>query len=75
MEDRCIKHVPDFIKNPCRQSVTTLQEMREDACNVVRTKGVSALSWDADELNEEFKNANERGALIGKMLAAAREHL
>ena len=26
MEDRCIKHMPDFVKNPCHQSVTMLQD-------------------------------------------------
>ena len=75
LADKNIKHVPEFAVIPAKKSYDMLLGWLSTSEKCITRRGENvAMTWTVEQLEAESKQANERAALLAKMLDTARKH-
>ena len=75
MEDPKLEHVPGFAAAPAKKAHKMLATIHSEALAAMKARGIGVeLSWTMEDLQETYKEAQERCALVQQLLATARKH-
>ncbi len=75
LADKNIKHVPEFAVIPAKKSYDMLLGWLSTSEKCITKRGGSMeMTWTGEQLEVESKLAQERSALVAKMLETARKH-
>ena len=75
LADKHLKNVPEFAVTPAKKSYDLLMGWLSTSEQCITKRGENVeMTWTAEQLEVESKQANERAALLAKMLETARKH-
>jgi hypothetical protein len=75
LADKNVKNVPEFAVTPAKKSYDLLLGWLSTSEKCITKRGENvAMTWTGEQLEFESKQANERAALLAKMLETARKH-